>query len=98
LNRRVIVRPEARDELDEAAAWYRQKSPAVAESFKVAVRQTLRGISEWPAASPRISDRVRRALTKQFPYAIFYSDDSEEIVILAIRHQAQDPKSWPNGY
>jgi plasmid stabilization system protein ParE len=79
LKRRVIVRPEARDELSEAAAWYGR-------------------ISEWPAASPKISDRVRRALTKQFPYAIFYSDDSEEIVILAIRHQAQDPKSWPTGF
>jgi toxin ParE1/3/4 len=99
LKRRVIVSPEARDELSEAAAWYRDKSPAVAASFKVAVRQTLRSISEWPAASPKISNRVRRALTKQFPYAIFYSsDESEAIVILAIRHQAQDPKSWPTGY
>jgi toxin ParE1/3/4 len=98
LKRRVIVHPEARDELAEAAAWYRRKSPAVAASFKAAVRQTLRSISEWPAGSPKISDRVRRALTSTFPYAVFYSDESEEIVILAIRHQAQDPKSWPTGY
>jgi len=98
LKRRVIVRPEARDELSEAADWYRKKSPAVAESFKVAVRQTLRTIVEWPAASPKISDRVRRALTNQFPYAVFYSDDSKDIVILAVRHQAQDPEAWPKGY
>jgi len=98
LKRRVIVSPEARAELSEAAAWYGEKSTAVAASFKVAVRQTLRSISEWPAASPKISPRVRRALTNQFPYAVFYSDDPEDIVILAIRHQAQDPESWPKGY
>jgi plasmid stabilization system protein ParE len=98
LKRRVLVRPEARDELAEAAAWYAHKSPAVAESFRLAVRQTVRSISEWPTASPKISDRVRRALTKTFPYRVFYSDDSDEIIILAIRHQAQDPRSWPTGY
>jgi len=58
----------------------------------------LKSISDWPAGSPKISDRVRRALAKTFPYAVFYSDESEEIVVLAIRHQAQDPKSWPTGY
>jgi len=94
--KRVIVSLEARAELSEAAAWYGEKSPAVAAS--VAIRQTLRRISEWPAASPKISTRVRRALTNQFPYAVFYSDDPEDIVILAIRHQAQDPESWPTGY
>jgi plasmid stabilization system protein ParE len=98
LKRRVIVHPEARAELAEAAAWYRRKSPAVAASFKAAVRQTLKSISDWPAGSPKISDRVRRALTNTFPYAVFYSDESEEIIVVAIRHQAQDPKSWPTGY
>jgi toxin ParE1/3/4 len=98
LKRRVVVRPEARDELSEAAAWYRRKSPAVAASFRTAVLNTINYISEWPAGSVEISDGVRRALTKQFPYAIFYSEDSQGIVILSIKHQAQDPESWPKGF
>ena len=97
MKRRLIVRPEASDELSEAVSWYRRKSPALAASFKAAVMQAFKSVSKWPAASPEIADGVRRALTNQFPYAIFYSEDSEEIVILAIKHQAQDPESWPKG-
>jgi plasmid stabilization system protein ParE len=95
LKRRVVVRREAREELSEAAAWYRQKSPALAASFRAAVLQAIHHISQWPAASSEVSEGVRRALTNQFPYAIFYSEESPGIVILAIKHQAQDPASWP---
>jgi hypothetical protein len=48
LKRRIVVRPEARAELSEAAAWYRNKSPAVAATFKADVREALIKISEWP--------------------------------------------------
>jgi len=95
LKRRVVIRPEARDELLEAANWYRRKSPAVAASFRKAVLQTISYISEWPTASMEVSDGIRRALTTKFPYAIFYSELLDGIVILAVKHQAQDPESWP---
>jgi plasmid stabilization system protein ParE len=52
-------------------------------------------ISERPAVYAEVSEGVRRALTNQFPYAIFFSDEPSGIVILAVKHQAQDPASWP---
>jgi plasmid stabilization system protein ParE len=97
LKRRIVVRPEARDELSEAAAWYRQKSPALAASFRAAVRQTISFISRWPDASVEVTDGVRRALTNQFPYAVFYSEESPGIIILSIKHQVRDPVFWPKG-
>jgi plasmid stabilization system protein ParE len=95
LKRRVVVRPEARAELSEAAEWYRSKSPALGGRFSAAVRQTVLMISERPAVYAEVSQGVRRALTNQFPYAIFFSDEPSGIVILAVKHQAQDPASWP---
>jgi len=53
-------------------------------------------ISEWPAAFTEISPGIRRALASQFPYAIFYAEENG-VVILAIKHQAQDPDSWPGS-
>jgi plasmid stabilization system protein ParE len=96
LKRRVVVRPEARAELSEAAAWYRSKSRAVAARFRTDVRETIIRISEWPAGFTEISPGIRRALTSQFPYAIFYAERIG-VVILAIKHQAQDPESWPKS-
>jgi plasmid stabilization system protein ParE len=98
LKRRVVVRREARDELTEAAEWYRSKSPALVARFRAAVRQTVLRISERPAVYAEVSEGVRRALTNQFPYAIFFSDEPSGIAILAVKHQAQDPASWPKRF
>jgi plasmid stabilization system protein ParE len=97
VKRRIVVRPEARAEFAEAAAWYRSKSEVVAASFRVAVRQTIARISERPRSFVEILPDVRRALTTQFPYAIFYAEENDSIIVLAIKHQAQDPAGWPSG-
>jgi plasmid stabilization system protein ParE len=88
LRRRVVVRREAHAELSEAAARYRSKSPTVAARFRTDVREAIVRISDWPAAFTEISPGIRRALTSQFPYAIFYAEETGGIVILAIKHQA----------
>jgi len=97
LKRRVVVRPEARAELSEAAAWYKSKSPGLAVGFRAVVRETVIRISDRPASFSEVARGIRRGLTPQFPYAIFFSEDPDTIVILAIKHQAQDPASWPKG-
>jgi plasmid stabilization system protein ParE len=97
LKHRVLVRPQARDELAEAARWYRGKSPLVATAFRAAVRQTVQRISERPASFPEISPGIRRALARRFPYAIFFAVEQTVVVVLAIKQQAQDPASWPTG-
>lgn len=97
LKRKVVVRPEARVELSKATAWYRSKSHVVAGGFRSVVRETLFNISERPASFPEIAVGIRRAFTPQFPYAIFFAEGLRMIVILAIKHQAQDPASWPEG-
>lgn len=97
MKRRIVVRPEARAELADAAAWYRRKSQVVAAGFRAAVRQTIAQISERPGSFVEILPGVHRALTSQFPYAVFFAAHNGSIVILAIKHQAQDPASWPSG-
>ena len=69
----------------------------VTAAFREAIRQTIARIAERPKAFFEIAPGIRRALTPQFPYAVFYAEESEAIVILAIKHQAQDPANWPTG-
>lgn len=95
--RRVVVPPEARAELDRSATWYRRKSPVVARAFRSSIRQIVHRVAERPSSFPEIAPGVRRALTKHFPYAVFFAEEPGTIVILAIKHQAQDPARWPSG-
>lgn len=37
---------------------------------------------------------IRRALTRQFPYAAYFSIEGETILILAVLHTARDPAEW----
>ena len=52
-------------------------------------------ISERPDSFAEVVSGVRRALTQQFPYAIFFAEEQGVVVVLAIKHQAQDPARWP---
>ena len=97
MTRRVVVRPEARVELAASAAWYREKSRLVARAFRLAVREVVARIAEYPESFPEITPGIRRALTSRFPYAVFFAQETESIVILSIKHQAQDPATWPSG-
>ena len=94
---KVVFRPEARAELAEAAEWYRSKSFVVTAGFRDAIRQTITRIAERPHAFYQVLPGIRRALTPQFPYAIFFAEEKDAIVIVAVKHQAQDPANWPSG-
>lgn len=97
MKHRVFVRPQARDEVAEAARWYCGKSPLVASAFRAAVRRAVSQISERPASFPEVAIGIHRALTRRFPYAIFFAVDETVVVVLAIKQQAQDPATWPTG-
>jgi len=66
-------------------------------AFREVVRRTVSRISERPASFPEIADGIHRALTRRFPYAIFFAIEETAVVVLAIKQQAQDPASWPTG-
>ena len=95
MTRRVVVRPPARQHLVEAARWYRRRSPSLAEGFRDSIRAAIERVAERPDSFSEIAPGIRRALTRQFPYAVFFAQDGNVIVILEILHQAQDPDQWP---
>jgi plasmid stabilization system protein ParE len=75
----------------------RGKSLLVATAFREAIRRTVSQISERPASFPEVAIGIHRALTRRFPYAIFFVVEEAAVVVLAIKQQAQDPATWPTG-
>lgn len=65
-------------------------------AFRQAIRQTIERIAERPKSCVEVLPGFHRALTPQFPYAIFFAEEADAIVILAVKHQAQDPATWPS--
>lgn len=66
----VRLRPEAEQDLVEAALWYEANEPTLGAKFLDQVHGTLVTIAEQPVAYPVIYKSVRRALVKRFAHIL----------------------------
>jgi plasmid stabilization system protein ParE len=90
---RLIVRPSAERDIDEALTWYFDNAPEHAYRFLDDLQSAFDRLSHSPRISRTIYGDVRRAALRTFPYLIWfmYFEDPEVISILAVSHQRQDP-------
>lgn len=83
----------AENDVRQARRWYlEQASGDVAADFRREVRATHLRIGGNPRLYPEIYRGLRRALVHRFPYAIFYRVRAEDVLVVAIVHQARDPR------
>lgn len=92
--RRVIIRPEAEDDLDAAFDWYEAQRSGLGRDFAREISQCIDTIAVSPLLYAEITDSVRRALANKFPFAIYYLTNEQESVVLAVLHCARDPETW----
>lgn len=91
---RFVFRPEARDELLEAQAWYERRATGLGAAFARTVEAAIESLRRAPGQYPVVHRDIRRVLLRRFPYAIFYRADDHEILVLAVFHLARDPARW----
>ena len=90
--KRLLLRPGARMDLVRASDWWAEQGEGLSDAFRADLDATFDRILKNPRLYPALVPAVRRALTRRFPYKIFYVIRSSEIQVLAIRHQAQEPR------
>ncbi len=79
-------------ELDEAVTYYNYELQGLGDEFYKEVKNAIVRIGRFPKAWTRIGIHTRRCLLRKFPYAILYSIDvNEDILILAIANLHRDP-------
>ena len=88
---RLLIRPEAEFDLAAAYRWYEDKDAGLGTEFLRTVEAALLGIQKTPQAHQIIFKEIRRALTKRFPYGIFFLIDNDTISVLGVLHVRRDP-------
>ena len=84
----------AEAELQDAAAWYDERSPGLGNRFVRAVRTRIGDIADAPQRWP-LAAGTRRVLLGRFPYVLVYREVSEhEIEIVAVAHLHRRPGYW----
>lgn len=92
----VAFRRLAAAELGEVRDWYETQEPGLGAEFTTAVSDTVDFIAEMPEAYQIVDPAkgIRRALTRRFPYAVYYIIEPPRVVVLAVLHVARDPATW----
>ena len=69
---KIIVRPAAAADIEDAYHWYRDKRPELGTDFLAAVRAAGLRITENPGAYPLFHREARRVRLRRFPYSLLY--------------------------
>ena len=91
---RLEFHPEAMAEYEFAVAYYEQHQAGLGARFIFSIESALQSILDSPVTWPILEQDVRRRLARVFPYALLYSIEPENILILAVMHCHQQPGYW----
>jgi len=83
--------PEADADLADARVWYGLQRAGLDVELMRRIDETLQRISDAPRRFPLIHRHLRRAIVRQFPFAVFYEITGNEIVVFAVFHSKRNP-------
>lgn len=94
MTRSLVIRAAAEAEMAEAFDWYEARVPGLGSDFLLSVDAALNAIARNPRQYAVIHKNIRRALTRRFPYEVFFIAEKTHIVILAVFHASRNPRDW----
>lgn len=89
---KVHFSAKASKEMEAAAIWYEEQGRGLGSEFVRAIDVALAKITRTPMLYTIALDDIRRCLLKKFPFGIFFSIESEQILIVSIFHSRRNPK------
>jgi len=90
----IEAAPAVEADVEAAFDWYESEEPGLGFEFLEELRGTYYRILDQPFGYHDLRSGIRRALTRRFPYAVYFSMEDETIVIVAVLSTARDPAEW----
>ena len=95
MKKSLIVRGEAEADLAEAFHWYEQQVRGLGDQFLLCVDAVMALIERNPQLYPVVHRGViRRALTRRFPYGVFFVEGERSVSVIAVAHVKRNPRLW----
>ncbi len=91
----VDFRKEAHLDILEAVAWYEQKREGLGDELFIAIENEKHFIETNPYYYEDKYKGIRKAITKRFPYIIYYRIESDRhVLVYAVLHMKRSPLLW----
>ena len=78
----------------EASLFYEAESAELGFEFLDDVQRVIDGLREHPKLGQAVGRGLRRALLRRFPFSLIYSEEADEILVVAVAHQRRRPDYW----
>jgi toxin ParE1/3/4 len=91
---RLELHAEVLAEIQGAAEYYESRKVGLGIQFLHVLGETFDRITRNPLAWFPVDEDIRRCLTRVFPYGVYYSVESEYVLVLAVAHVAREPGYW----
>jgi len=90
----VIISTEAESDLTQAYLWYEKQVEGLGGEFLFCVDACIQNIARSPKIYQKVRKNIRRAFICRFPYGIFFIEQTDHIMIIAVFHASRDPSRW----
>lgn len=91
---RLVSEPRADLDVEATFEWYENEHPGLGLEFLAELRATYDRIGSNPLLYQVLRSGVRRALTRRFPYAVYFALEGDLAVVLAVLHASREPAQW----
>lgn len=90
----IYIRKEAELDINEAYHWYESRSHGLGESFIQYVEDGLSRIAFNPNLYRRIHKNIHRTLLRKYPFGIYYIEEKDMVIVIAVMHIRMNPRNW----
>lgn len=94
MNYKLIIRPLAYLDLENARDWYDSQRSGRGEEFLVEVQKRLVEVQEAPLLNGKVRTHVRAASLPKSKFLIYYRVEGELVTVIAVQHARAHPKRW----
>ncbi len=90
----ICIRKDAEADIASAFEYYEACREGLGQEFLLCLEAAFSGVSRNPAKYRRIYKKIMRTTIHRFPYAIYFLEKDQSIVVIAVMHIRRDPINW----
>jgi len=93
MNYEIVVQSEAIIEIQKAFEWYEHNRAGLGHEMIQEIEEGFERLSRHPHHYSATNKKYRKIRINRFPYIIIFEIEEAKIIVIAIRHIRQKPKS-----
>jgi plasmid stabilization system protein ParE len=94
----LVFHWEVRQDVQAAFRWYEKQCAGLGDEYLAALEETYDRIRQNPSGYAKVWHEARRAMTRRFPYGVFFRINDKRVEVIAVHHHRRDPELWQSRF